>query len=115
MRRPPLSEKAIQTAVMARWRALGRPGTLLACVPNARAAGQPGLTRGLFDLVAIGGNVGCGWIELKTERGSLSYYQEVFEAALIRNGVPYAVTYGLEQAIRTLESWEIIKREAIAA
>ena len=116
LRKPrPLSERAIQTHLMNRWRALGRPGTLLACVPNARAAGQAGLTRGLFDLVAIGGNVGCGWLELKTERGSLSYHQEVFKAALVQNNVPYAVAYGLDQAIHVLETWEIIRREAIAA
>lgn len=115
MRRRAMSERAIQTAVMARWRALGLPGTIVAAVPNARAAGQPGLTRGLFDLVVIGGNVGCAWLELKTERGSLSHHQAVFKAALIQHGVPYAVSFGLDQAIRALETWEIIRKEAVAA
>ena len=50
------------------------PGSLVAAIPNAFAHGQPGLTRGLPDLLVIAPQLGrlTGFIELKTETGRMS-------------------------------------------
>ena len=107
----PLSEKQIHQAVMAHWKARGKPNTLVATIPNARAFGQPGLTQGLPDLIVIGGSAinRVAFLELKTERGKLSPAQEAFRDLCIAVGVDYAVPRGLDQALHTLELWGIIK------
>src|SRR3954453_22852714 len=87
------SEKQITAALIARWRALGLPGTLVAAIPNARAFGQPGLYRGLFDLLVLGPKVGAAFLELKTATGKLRPEQAEFKLCLITNNVPYAVTF----------------------
>lgn len=107
-----LSEKAIQTDTLAHWRVLGRPNTLVAAIPNSRAFGQPGLTKGLPDLLVLGGNIGVGFIELKAGKGRLSPAQEIFRHFAISNGLNYAVTYGRDEPIRTLEAWGIVARAA---
>jgi hypothetical protein len=106
---PRISEASIQAAVLQHWRTLGLPGTLVAAVPNARAFGQAGLTRGLFDLVCIGPQIGTAWIELKASDGALRPEQKRFRDLLIANGIPYAITYGREQPIRVLEDWRIVR------
>ena len=69
---PRISEKAIQTAVIDHWRALGTPGSYVAAIPQARAFGQPGLTKGIFDLLVMSPTLGVAFMELKTETGRLS-------------------------------------------
>jgi len=110
-----ISEKEIQKAAIDHWRAFGLPDTLVAAIPNARAFGQPGLTRGLFDLLVIGGDVGAGFIELKTDQGELSKPQQDFKRLLVMNNVPYAVTYGRDQVIDVLETWRIVRKQVRAA
>ena len=83
----------------------------MAAIPNARAFGQAGLTRGLFDLLVIGGFIGTGFIELKTDKGKLSPHQAAFKMLLIENNVSYAVTYGRDEPIKVLERWNIIRPE----
>ncbi len=108
MRRPEPSEKQIQAAVMAHWRACGVEGTFVGAIPNARAFGQPGLTKGLFDLLVISpGQV--RFLELKTLRGEMSAAQEDFRLILIRNGIEHAVTYGRDQPIYVLETWGVCR------
>ena len=46
-------EGLIQSACIEHWKLLGVPGSLVAACPNAKAHGQPGLTRGLFDLIVM--------------------------------------------------------------
>ena len=101
------SESLIQAAVCQHWRALGVPGSLVAAVPNARSAGQAGLTKGLFDLVVLSPTLGdrTGWLELKAEDGELSPAQKTFKLLMIARGCPYAVTYGRDQPIQVLEEW----------
>lgn len=105
-----ISEKAIQTAVFAHFRAFGVPGAMLFANANARAFGQPGLTKGVFDITAINVDGQVGFLELKTAKGKLSADQEAFRMALIRAGVRCAVAYGRDEPIRVLEDWEIIRR-----
>ncbi len=65
-------ETAIQTAVVSHWRTLGLPDTLVAAIRNAGSMSQPGLTKGLPDLLVMGPDVvnRFTFIELKRERGS---------------------------------------------
>ena len=105
-------ESLIQAACLDHWRAFGLPDTLVAAIPNARAAGQAGLTKGLFDLLVIAPKLGAAFIELKTESGRLSPDQEAFKLALIRADVPYAVCRGRDEPIRALEQWNVVRRQA---
>lgn len=105
-------EREIQSAVIAHWGCFGLPNTLVAAIPNANAFGQPGLTRGLFDLVVFGPEIHCGFIELKAARGKLSAAQEEHRMLLIRLAVPNAVCFGRDEPIRLLEQWKIVRRHA---
>lgn len=110
-----MTEAQIQQAVIEHWKALGLPGTLVAAVPNARAFGQPGLTRGLFDLIAIGGDFlrgRTGWLELKTDKGKATTDQLKFGNLCALNGVPYAIAFGRDEPIRVLEQWQIVRASA---
>ena len=110
-------ESLIQQACIDHWRALGVPGSLVAAVPNARAAGQAGLTKGLFDLVVMSPTLGdkTGWLELKADDGELSDDQNKIKLIMIARGVPYAVTYGRDAPIRVLELWGAVRPQARAA
>jgi hypothetical protein len=110
-------ESLIQQAVLDHWKAFQVPGSLVAAIPNARAAGQAGLTRGLFDLVVLSPKLGdrTGWLELKTEDGELSPAQNTFKLLMIARGCPYSVTYGRDQPIQVLAEWGAIRPQARAA
>lgn len=105
----PLREADIQAAVMDFWRQLGRPDTLVAAIPNARAHGQPGLTPGLPDLLVLGGTIGVGFLELKTASGRLSDHQKRFAALCETLMLHYRVAYGLDDALRVLTDWRILR------
>lgn len=112
MKQPRMTESRIQAAVISHWRSLAVPGTLVCAVPNAGAMGQPGLHRGVFDLIVMGGPFlrdRTGYIELKTQTGKLSAHQETFKAHLIHNGIPYAVAFGRDEPIRVLEEWKVVR------
>jgi hypothetical protein len=107
-------ESLIQQAVLAHWKAFQVPGSLVAAVPNMRAAGQAGLTRGLFDLVVISPKLGdrTGWLELKTQDGKLSEAQNAFKLLMIARGCPHAITYGRDQPIQVLTEWGATRPQA---
>ena len=108
-------EKAVQAAVIQHWRMLGFRDTLVAAIPNAGALGQPGLTRGLGDLLVLGRNLpGCvGFIELKREeRSPISDAQIDFGKLCMKLGVPYALCVGRDEPIRVLEAWGVVRRQA---
>ncbi|AWV18793.1 hypothetical protein A3862_27325 [Methylobacterium sp. XJLW] len=115
MRRPIISERAIQTAVIQHWRALGVPGSLVAAIPNAGALGQPGLTAGLSDLLVLGGIVRVAFIELKTARGRTSDAQLAFQERCRALAIPCIVTHGRDEPITLLETWGVIRPRAGAA
>jgi hypothetical protein len=107
-----LSEKQITRAVLAHWRSLAVPGTLVASIPNMGAIGQYGLTKGLPDLIVIGGPVlkdRAGFIELKTVAGKLRPEQITIGNILTLNGNPYAVCHGRDAPIRQLELWGVVR------
>ncbi len=112
------SEREITAAVIAHWRSLAVPGTLVAAIPNMGAMGQRGLTKGLPDIMVVGGPFlrdRTGYIELKTATGKLRPEQITVGNILQHNGIPYAVTYGRDQPIRTLEAWGVVRPAARAA
>lgn len=107
-----MKEAQIHSAVIAHWKVFGLPGTLVATVPNAGAFGQPGLTRGLFDLIVMGGPVlrdRTGWLELKAEKGRVSDAQKAFKAVCVATGAPYAIAFGRDEPITVLETWGVVK------
>lgn len=106
------SEAQITAAVIAHWRSLAIPGTLVAAIPNMGAMRQRGLTKGLPDLMVIGGPFlrdRTGFVELKTDSGKLRAEQITVGNIMILNGIPYAVTYGRDQPIRLLEAWGVVR------
>jgi len=110
-------ESLIQQACIDHWRALGLPGTLVACIPNANAHGQPGLTPGLPDLMVITPQLGCvtGFIELKADRGVPSDAQLGIRDLMQAAGIPYALTSGRDEPIRVLENWGAVRVQGRAA
>lgn len=114
MNGPRLRESAIQSAVLAHWRALACPGTFIAAIPNQYAHGQPGLTAGLPDLLVIAPDLGVGFIELKAKDGRESQAQKDFAAYCARRGIPHATTYGRDEPIAVLERWGVV-RPAVAS
>jgi hypothetical protein len=114
---PPPLEREIQAAVIDHWRILGRPNTLVAAIPNANAFGQPGLTKGLGDLLVIGpdlpGEGSAGFIELKRDQYSKRTDEQWrFANLCVELGIPYAVAFGRDQPIRILELWGVVRRAA---
>jgi hypothetical protein len=104
------SEKSIHAAVIAHWRRFGLPGTLVATIPNERAAGMAGLTKGLADLLVMAPGLPVGFIELKRRVGGrLSEAQLDFKMQCANVGAPYALTYGRDEPIEVLRAWGVVK------
>lgn len=102
------TEKQIHQAVIDTWLTLGVQGTLVATIPNMRASGQAGLTKGLPDLLVIGPN-GAGFIELKTATGTPSKHQRAFVDICGENGVRAVITYGRNEPVEVLRQWGVIR------
>jgi VRR-NUC domain len=111
------SEDDITVAVLEHWVALGVPGSLVASIPNKRAFGQAGLTKGLPDLMVITPKLGriTAYIELKREGGKLSDGQIAIRAFMAMRDIPYALCVGRDEPIRQLEEWGAVRRQAVAA
>jgi len=106
-------ETAIQRSVIQHWRLLGLPNTLVAAVPNAMAHGQPGLTRGLPDLLVLAPNLPAGFIELKKDHDSvISDDQRQFALLCARICVRHAFAVGRDEPIAILEQWGAVRRAA---
>jgi hypothetical protein len=74
-----------------------------------------GLTPGMPDLVIIGPLCAAYWIELKSNSGKLSAWQDAMRMWMIGNGVPYAVCRSVDQVHTALVAWNIPTREAANA
>lgn len=107
------TEDEITAAILQHWRALGVPGSLVAAIPNKRAFGQAGLTKGLPDLVVLTPRLGAtaGFIELKRGKGKgrMSSDQKTMRDLLIERGAPYALTRGRDEPIKILEAWGAVR------
>jgi hypothetical protein len=110
-------EDAITAAVIDHWRMFGVRGSLVASIPNKRAFGQAGLTRGLPDLLVLSPQLGAvtGFIELKTAHGRLRTDQRIVRGFILARGVPYAICRGRDEPIAQLEAWGAVKRQRAAA
>ena len=106
-------ETANQAAVVEHWRWLGRLNTLVAAIPNQRAFGQPGLTRGLPDLLVLAPTLPVGFIELKRDsRSIISDDQRLFAKLCAELGVRHAYAIGRDEPITVLEAWGVVRRAA---
>lgn len=107
------SEDEVTAAVLEHWKTLGVPGSLVAAIPNRRAFGQAGLTKGLPDLVVFSPRLGAsaGFIELKRSQGKgrMSSDQKTIRDLLIERGAPYALTRGRDEPIKILEAWGAVR------
>lgn len=107
-----VSEAQITAAVLSHWRSLAIPGTMVAAIPNMGSMGQRGLTKGMPDLLVVGGPFlrdRSGYIELKTASGKLRPDQITVGNILVLNEIPYAVTYGRDEPIALLERWGVVR------
>jgi hypothetical protein len=111
IRKVPMRESAIQAAVVQHWRMFGKPHTLVAAIPNEFAKGQPGLTKGLPDLLVIGGTIRIAFMELKVATGRLTYEQKLFRQLCAFHSIPFLDTYGRDAPIAQLEDWGIVRRQ----
>jgi transcriptional regulator with XRE-family HTH domain len=112
------SEDTITAAVLQHWRVLGVPGSLVAAIPNKHAFGQPGLTRGLPDLLVLSPTLGdkTGFIEQKrARRGRTSSEQLAIAEIMQKLGVPYALVRGRDEPLEILELWGAVRQSARAA
>lgn len=114
-----LNESQVQRAVVQHllWRAVARVFWL--AVPNggwrtkAEAAifsGQ-GVIAGVPDLIVIARGLPFG-LELKAERGVLSKVQSEVHARMREAGAIVATAYGLDEALRQLEAWGVLRPDA---
>jgi len=106
------SEREIQASVLAHWRVFGLPDTLVAAIPNQFAAGQYGLTKGLFDLIVFAPGLPVGFLELKSDRGRASPEQDRHRALLDKLRIKNEITFGRDAPIRVLEQWGVVRRTA---
>ena len=126
MRAPLPLEKEIQEATLAHWRTLGRPMTLVACLPNAGAMGQPGLTCGLPDLLVMGpdipGPFPIAFLELKRRRPGkdggntrsrtpTEEAQANFAVLCAKLGIICTTAYGRDEPIAFLERWNVVRQQ----
>jgi hypothetical protein len=107
------SEDDITAAVVDHWCLLGKLDTMVASIPNKRAFGQPGLTRGLPDLLVLAPGLPVGFIELKKDlRSHYSDDQRTFRRLCETLGIPYALCTGRDEPITMLEAWGAVRRAA---
>ena len=112
-RRP---EQEIQRAVIQHLHARGIPNSFAYAVPNggwrtaiegAILKGQ-GVVPGVPDLAIVAGGRAY-YLELKSLTGTLSVPQEHVIEALRAAGAQVAVTYGLDDALKQLEQWGLLR------
>jgi hypothetical protein len=116
---PPLSEQAIQRAVFQHLRTRAAPG-VFAFHPANGGYRRPieaeilhglGVRAGVPDVIAIkDGHTHA--LELKAEGGRLSVAQERALIELREAGALATHTHGLDQALRVLEGWGILRGAA---
>lgn len=107
-----MTEAQITRAVIAHWKVAGKPGSLVASLPNMGAMGQYGLTKGLPDLLVLAPGLPVGFIELKSAKGKPTAEQLVFANLCQAAGVPHRITFGRDEPIRVLEEWGVVRRAA---
>ncbi|QDI81670.1 hypothetical protein E8E01_15060 [Methylorubrum populi] len=67
------------------------------------------LTKGLPDLLIIGGRVRIAFMELKVATGRLSLEQKLFRNLCAFVGIEFVDAYGRDEPIAALERWGIVR------
>lgn len=112
-------EEHIQAALVLHLTVRALPGVVFFAVPNGGVRSKveaarmkaTGTKAGAPDLVIVRGGHFFG-LELKAERGRPSDAQRALLADLKVAGATVAVVYGLDQALETLERWELLRARA---
>lgn len=115
-RRSARPEDVIQRAVFAHLRQRGAPGVFAFHVPNGGKRKQIeaaimkglGVTAGVPDVIAIRDGH-CYGLEIKSDDGKLSPRQTESIEAMERAGATVVVTKGLNEAIRQIERWGLVR------
>jgi hypothetical protein len=114
-----LSEEAIQRAVIAHLAWRGVRGLFYCSIPNgglrsrteaARMKGT-GTIAGAPDILIICGAKVYG-LEIKRVGGRLSPAQRAVHARLIEAGCTVEIGYGLDESLRILEGWHLLRGSA---
>jgi hypothetical protein len=112
----PLTEAAIQRAIVQHYHLRAAPGVFMFAVPNggyrppveAAIMRATGTVAGVPDTVWIKDGRAY-FLELKAEGGRLSEAQERVLIALREAGALATHAHGLDQALRVLEAWGILR------
>lgn len=111
-----VSEEAIQRAVVDLLGRAARPGVVFTHMPSGEArhkavAGKLkglGVKPGWPDLLIVAGGQLYG-LELKTIAGRVSHAQKAAHAELTAAGAIVAVAYGIDEAMRQLKAWGLVR------
>ena len=94
------------------WLASTRPDIFAAHIPNGghtswRASHlmRVGMVKGMPDLILIGARGQVGFMEVKTETGSLRKEQQSLQNLLTARSLPHAVVRSPEECDKALRSW----------
>lgn len=121
--KPHVSEHKLQTQLMEYLTINGRRELFWFAVPNAGMRSlrvgammkAEGLKPGVADICFMLEGGKCAWLEMKTEIGRLSAYQEGFRHRCEMLGHPYAVAKSLDEAIAILSDWGVLREPARSA
>jgi hypothetical protein len=122
------SESQIQRSIVD-WITVAAPDVIVFAIPNSstrRLGGRagnavPGLRKGVFDLGLIlphgSGMAGLlggqtAYIEVKTDKGTLSDDQIEFRYTLIKRLVPHCIARSIDDVRAAFAAWGVTTREA---
>ncbi len=107
------NEESLQSTIL-HWMEQHRPDLLCIHIPNGairthrerRRMLEQGMVPGMPDLLLIDAEGRHGYMEVKTDRGSLSMTQWDIREELVKRKVPWALVRSVEDVERTLTTWE---------
>lgn len=114
----PALEKDMQIALVDMLRVAAKPEWFWSAIPSGELRTEKtgallkrlGLKPGMPDLLFIGPDGRCYFLELKRGRlGRFSLAQELFGSLMLARGVPYAVARSFAEAEAQLRAWGVLK------
>jgi hypothetical protein len=117
-----MTEQQIHIAVVSHLRMRANEGVFFFHCPNGgkrswsegKAFKQMGVVAGVPDLIILKAGE-CFCLELKAMGGRVQPSQRLAHAAMQEAGATTAIARGLEEALITLETWGIIRRDMARA
>jgi len=109
----PVSEDAIQRAVIQHLKMNASPGVVYYHCPNGEARSKAtgnklklmGVRRGVADLCLVLPGGRSAFLELKSAKGRQSEHQKEFAADVSKTDALYAVAASIDQAVQILTEW----------